>query len=192
MTVAGTLAVVGVALLAAVAIAARPDDRAAPARGDGTVCPAAGKPAAQASTKELRKSVRCLIKDERSNRGLDVLGRDQSLAEAAALHSEAMVEADCLAHQCSGEDDLATRLRDAGYFDGAEMWQFAENTGCGMSAEAMVANWMATRFHRVNILEPRFHEIGVGVVGERVKGRCEKGYATFTVVVAWNDADDNS
>ena len=63
------------------------------------------------------------------------------------------------------------------------MWQFAENTGCALSAEAMVANWMATRFHRVNILERRFHEIGVGAVEGRVKDHCKRGYATFVVVL---------
>ena len=98
-------------------------------------------------------------------------------------HSEVMVETNCLAHQCTDEEDLETRLREAGYFDGAEMWQFAENTGCALSAEAMVANWMATRFHRVNILERRFHEIGIGAVEGRVKDHCKRGYATFVVVL---------
>ena len=101
-------------------------------------------------------------------------------------HSEVMVETNCLAHQCAGEEDLETRLREAGYFDGAEMWQFAENTGCALSAEAMVANWMATRFHRVNILERRFHEIGVGAV-EGGSRTVQEGYATFVVVLGWHD-----
>jgi uncharacterized protein YkwD len=183
----GLLAAVGVALLAAIAFAARPDPGSA-AAGTGVACPGAGEPAAETSASQLRRSVRCLINEERAARDLGAVVRDLSLKEAAQAHSEVMVQTDCLAHQCAGEDDLETRLRDAGYLDGAEMWRFAENTGCGLSAEAMVANWMATKFHRVIILQPKFHDIGVGAVPERVKGRCERGYATFAVVFGWRDA----
>jgi uncharacterized protein YkwD len=184
---AGALAAVGVALLAAIAVAARPDPGAA-AAGTGVACPAAGQPAAQTNARQLRRSVRCLINEERAARDLGALVKAQSLKDAAQAHSQLMVQTNCLAHQCAGEDDLETRLHDAGYLEGAEMWQFAENTGCGLSAEAMVANWMATRFHRVNILQPKFREIGVGAVQDRVKGRCERGYATFAVVLGWRDA----
>jgi len=187
LIVAGALAAVGVALLAAIAVAARPGPGSA-AAGTGVACPAAGQPATQTTAWQLRRSVRCLINEERAARGLGAVVREPSLKDAAQAHSQVMVETDCLAHQCAAEDDLETRLRDAGYLEGAEMWRFAENTGCGMSAEAMVANWMATKFHRVNILQPRFREIGVGAVQGRVKGRCERGYATFAVVFGWRDA----
>lgn len=188
---AGVLAAVGVALLAAIAVAARPDPGAA-AAGTGVACPAADQPAAQTNARQLRRSVRCLINEERAARGLGALVRALSLKDAAQAHSEVMVQTDCLAHQCDGEDDLETRLRDAGYLEDAEMWRFAENTGCGLSAEAMVANWMATKFHRVNILQPKFREIGVGAVMDPVKDRCERGYATFAVVLGWRDAGISS
>ena len=93
-----------------------------------------------------------------------------------------MVETDCLAHRCPGEADLESRLRRAGYFAGASSWRYAENTGCGASAEAMVASWMERSYHRINILDQDFREVGVGVSQERVDGRCEQGYATFAVV----------
>jgi uncharacterized protein YkwD len=93
-----------------------------------------------------------------------------------------MVSADCLAHRCGDEPNLEGRLRQAGYFNGVKSWRYAENTGCGASAEAMVANWMASVYHRVNILDPDFAEIGVGASEDRVHGRCKRGYGTFTVV----------
>ena len=76
----------------------------------------------------------------------------------------------CLAHQCPGEEDLETRCARPP-FDG----DVAVRREHRLRPErrAMVANWMATRFHRVNILERRFHEIGVGAV-ERVKDRCKR------------------
>jgi uncharacterized protein YkwD len=186
LIVAGVLAAAGVALLVAMAVAARPG-AGAPVAADSAGCPGVGQPAAQQSVKQLQRSIRCLINKERGKRDLGRLARDKDLQEVGLAHSEAMVQTNCLAHQCPGEADLETRLRNAGYFDGAEMWQFAENTGCALSAKAMVANWMATRFHRVNILERRFHEIGVGAVHGRVKDRCERGYATFAVVLGWRD-----
>jgi uncharacterized protein YkwD len=187
LVAAGALAAVGVALLVAIAIAARPDSGAAAASG-GVACPGAGEPAADTTAKQLRKSVRCLINHERAARDLGEVVRSASLKEVAQDHSKVMAKTDCLAHKCPGEDKLETRLRDAGYFEGAETWRFAENTGCGVSAKAMVANWMATKFHRVNIVEPQFGELGVGAVQKRVKGRCDKHYATFAVVLGWRDA----
>jgi uncharacterized protein YkwD len=187
LVAAGVLAAAGVVLLSAIAFAGRPDPGSA-AAGTGVACPAGGQPAAQMHAWQLRRAVRCLINEERAARDLGAVVRDQSLKEAAQAHSEVMVETGCLAHQCTGEDDLGTRLRDVGYLDGAEMWRFAENTGCGVSAEAMVANWMATRFHRTNILQPKFRDVGIGAVPERVKGHCQRGYATFAVVFGWRDA----
>ena len=93
-----------------------------------------------------------------------------------------MVAVGCLSHRCGAEPNLESRLDAAGYFDGAQSWRYAENTGCGLSAEAMVANWLDSVYHRVNILDPDFQDIGVGVSQKRVSGRCEKAFGTFTVV----------
>ncbi len=183
VAVATTLAAVVVALLAAVAIAARPQ-AAAVAAGTGAVaCAGAEKPADVVGRRQLRRSVRCLLNEERAVRGLGALARVESLQNAAQRHSKVMAATDCLAHRCAGEPDLEARVRKAGYFEGAQTWQYAENTGCGSTAAAMVSNWMDSGFHRVNILERKFGDLGVGVVDERVKGRCAKGYATFAVVL---------
>ena len=93
-----------------------------------------------------------------------------------------MVATDCLAHRCQGEVELEERLRQAGYFNDASSWSFAENTGCAVSAEAMVAGWLDVRFHRINILDKEFDDIGVGVVHKRIEDRCDAGFVTFAVV----------
>ena len=46
----------------------------------------------------------------------------------------------------------------------------------------MVANWLNSVYHRVNILDPEFREIGIGASQRRVEGRCKRKYGTFTVV----------
>ena len=100
-----------------------------------------------------------------------------------------MVETDCLAHRCGDEPDLPTRLERAGYFDDAEAWQFAESTGCGAQRRGDGRQLDGdARFHRINILEQDFDDLGVGVVQEPVNERCDKGYATFAVVFGWRDA----
>jgi uncharacterized protein YkwD len=187
LIVAAVLAAVGIAVLAAVAIAARPGASAVGAGSGTSACPTAAEPVAESTAQELRKSVRCLINEERAIRGLSKVVRHKSLEKAAQKHSKTMVETDCLAHRCPGEVDLETRVRRAGYFAGAEEWQYAENTGCAVSAEAMVTNWMAKQFHRANILEPKFRHVGVGVTQRPVKDRCDSGYATFAAVVGWRE-----
>ncbi len=179
----GGLVALGVAAVASLAVAAKPAPAPDPERGE-THCERASTPAAESSLRDVRRSIRCLVNEERAVHGVGKLDKNKSLKAASQRHVRTMVDTECLAHRCPDEDDLETRLERAGYFDGAESWRYAENTGCGLSAEAMVANWMHVVYHRINILDPDFRDIGVGVVQERVVGRCEKDYATFAVVFA--------
>jgi uncharacterized protein YkwD len=174
------------ALIAAAGLAPRDDALASAIRAEPS-CSEAGHPASDASRRQLRHSVRCLINEHRGLRGLAALARDPSLQSAAQRHSKVMGATDCLAHRCPGEAPLEVRVRKAGYLPGADRWGYAESTGCAPNAEAMVGSWMGTAFHRVNILGRKFTELGVGVVGDRVKGRCPSGYATFSVVVGWRE-----
>lgn len=178
----GALAALGVAGVVSFAGAAHPSSAPKPERGGDSQCDRASVPAADSSIRDLRTSIRCLINEERAVHGLSKLTRHKALKTASQRHVKAMVDTGCLAHRCPGEDDLETRLDDAGYFDGAEAWRYAENTGCGISADAMVANWLDITYHRINILDKDFREVGVGVSQKRVTGRCDKGYATFAVV----------
>ncbi len=179
---AGGLAALGVAAVASLAPASSPTPSQAAAARGGPACGLASAPAAQSTVRNLRKSIRCLINEERAVHGFGKLVRSAPLQKASQRHAKAMVATGCLAHRCPNEPSLEARLRQAGYFDGVESWRYAENTGCGRSAKAMVANWMASVYHRVNILDPDFRELGVGVSKKKVAGRCQKKYATFAVV----------
>lgn len=148
----------------------------------GPACSLAAAPVSESSVKEVRKAIRCLINQERAIHGFGKQRRNSSLEKAAQRHTKTMVATGCLAHRCPDEVDLETRLQRAGYFEGATSWRYAENTGCGATAEAMFENWMDSVYHRVNILDPDFDDIGVGVSHKRVEGRCKKQYGTFTVV----------
>jgi uncharacterized protein YkwD len=179
--------VIEAALAALVVLAcAVPSASAAQARpaavGSADPCPAADEMVADTTTPDLRKTVRCLIANERSARGLPKLARSDSLETAAKRHVKAMIDTDCLAHRCPGEVDLEKRLRRAGYFDGFTLFRFAESTGCGTTAESMVDSWMASAFDRTSILDANFNDIGVAVSQDSSDRLCGAGYGTFTVV----------
>ena len=110
----------------------------ATASGPSDACPRPSAPADDATALELRRSVRCLINVERAVRGLGKLKREKPLQKAAQRHSAAMVETGCLAHRCGDEAELASGSSGPATSRRAEAWQFAESTGCGVSAEAMV------------------------------------------------------
>jgi uncharacterized protein YkwD len=148
----------------------------------GTACANAGAPVAEATVKELRKSIRCLVNEERAVHGYGKLVRSAPLDKIAQRHTKVMIKTSCLSHRCPGEDDLETRVSDSGYPNGARLWRFAENTGCGTSALAMFDNWMDSVYHRVNILDEEFDDVGVGASPRRVSGRCKRKFGTFTVV----------
>ena len=172
----GAVAAAVAVAAASFALASEPTGAEVVARG-GAPCPLASEPAAQSSTKDMRNSVRCLINQERGVHGFGKLKRDAALQKAAQRHTKAMVSTGCLAHRCPDEANLETRLRDAGYFDGAQSWRYAENTGCGLSAEAMVANWLDSLYHRSQYPRPGLsrhrgwflEETGIGALHEGLR-----------------------
>jgi uncharacterized protein YkwD len=168
-------------LLAAVALSARADV----ATGQTRACPNAKAPAADLSRKALRRVTTCLINNLRRNRGQVPVSRNLRLQRAAQRHTRVMVRTSCLKHRCPGEPRLQRRIRRSGYLDGARRWSFAENTGCAQTARAMIRSWRQSRFHRTNMLGPRFRDIGVGVVGRPARARCPAKAATFTALLAW-------
>jgi uncharacterized protein YkwD len=180
-------AAVVVALLAAMALEIQRSSAAQGPRGPATACANAGEPSTELAAKQLRKAVRCLVNEQRLARGASKLARDSSLELAARRHSKVMVATDCLAHRCEDEAGLERRIAKAGYFDGALAWEYAENTGCAPTAEAMVSSWMASREHRLYLLDRDFREIGIGTTPAPVLSLCEDGYTTFALVVAWRE-----
>jgi uncharacterized protein YkwD len=150
-----------------------------------TGCDHATDPVRKLTSGQLRKATVCLLNQERSRHARPRLTPSVRLDEAAQSHTEKMVETNCLTHVCPDEPKLEARIRKSGYLKGARKWQFAENTGCGSTAEAMVGNWMASTFHRINVLGKKFRDLGVGLSDERVRSRCRPGFGTFTTVFAF-------
>jgi uncharacterized protein YkwD len=187
IAVAVWLAFVVAALGAALTFAAvRPG--AAPAAVQRAACELADRPAAELSVEELRKAVVCLINKARAQRRhLGSLSRSRALRKAAQRHTQVIIRTGCFAHRCPGEPGLEDRIRDAGYLDRARNWGYGESTGCAESPAAMVKNWLEISFHRRNLLDRDFREVGIGTAHGGPSRRCEEGFATFTAVFGWRE-----
>jgi uncharacterized protein YkwD len=174
-------ALVAASLIAVLALFVSP--AAAPAAAGS--CANADTTAGELEKRDLRKAITCLINKERKQHDLAKLGRNRKLQKAAQRHTNVMVKTDCLLHQCPGEANIDRRIRKSGYLDGARSWAYAENTGCAVTAKAMVARWLDSSFHRENMLGQKFRHVGVGVSDQPVAEVCKADHSTFTAVFGW-------
>ena len=184
---AAAVAAAGVAALASLAVAAGNGGGGGGGGGgsDETGCSHASDAVREVSDNQLKKAFTCLINKERSRHARPRVKPSKRLDEAAKAHTDTMVKTDCLSHVCPNETDLEHRIRESGYLEGAKKWRYAEDTGCGLTAEAMVKNWLASTYHRLNILGKKFRDLGIGVSDGNVKRRCKPGYGTFTLLFAF-------
>lgn len=97
---------------------------------------------------------------ERTERGLHPLHWDDALQSAAASHARWMASAHGIAHQYSGEAELAIRAQAAG----ARFSVVTENVGEALSAPDLHAAWMNSAHHRENLLDPAVDTVAISVV----------------------------
>ena len=110
----------------------------------------------------------------RESRGIRSLCVHPALTKAARSHSAAMIRKDRLWH-----GNVGRRLRKVGYH-----WlTYGENIGLGSgsrgSPKSIFRSWMKSRGHKSNILNRRFHEVGIGSATGTYKGT--KGVTAYTV-----------
>jgi uncharacterized protein YkwD len=145
----------------------------------------------EATAREMRKAVRCLINEERAARDRRRVRSNRALTQIAQAHTKVMVADDCFTHQCPGERPLRKRIESSAYLAQGGRYGYGENLGCSKTPQGMVNEWMATSFHRENILDRRFRHVGVGAKRgspfPRGSEDCMPGrrYMTYTVIFAW-------
>jgi uncharacterized protein YkwD len=131
------------------------------------------------SLRAARKATLCLLNQERRAYGLRPLRDVRSLNRASQRHARDMARHHYFAH-----GDFVHRIEAVHYLRGARSWTVGENIAWGTYAyatpAAIVNAWMHSPPHRANILNPSFHEIGIGVArGAPVAGQQDGGtYAT--------------
>jgi uncharacterized protein YkwD len=100
-----------------------------------------------------------LHNNARENHGLKPLCVHPALQRAARAHSKDMIQHNYFAHGTRGRNESAcARIRRFGY-----PWSSCgENIGYNATPEGVFRSWMRSSIHRPNVLDGRFHEIGIG------------------------------
>jgi uncharacterized protein YkwD len=158
------------ALLVCAAIAPASASAASPCDDADGSLDRLGLPAARAATL-------CLLNAERTARGLDALSPSTKLAHAAQGHADDMVDRRYFAH-----GNYGARIARTGWGRHRRTYTIGENLGYGTSdgatPRAIVAAWMESPGHRANILQRRFHAIGIGIASGTPDGDAGATYST--------------
>ena len=124
-----------------------------------------------------RAATLCLLNAERAARGLAPLRGNSRLARAAQGHSDDMVGRRYFAH-----GNFGARIARTGWGRHRRSYTIGENlgygTGGGATPRAVVAAWMQSSGHRANILQRRFHAIGIGIASGTPGGDAGATYST--------------
>lgn len=184
---------VGLGLLALTALAwmlatlvSTPGAASGQVRSTITGCDEASDTLRSATRGTARKAVRCLLNAERASQGRGRLAGSPHLQGVAQRHSNVMVAEACFEHVCPGEQALDTRFMASGYTAGHRRWEYSEHIGCGASASAMVAAWLA-HSDRKTLLDASWDDVGVGVADASPTASCAEGDGTFTLLIASRD-----
>jgi uncharacterized protein YkwD len=126
--------------------------------------------------KQAAHATLCLLNRQRRAHGLKKLRDNSRLDLASRRHANDMARRNYFAH-----GDFVGRIRAAHYLRGANRgYTVGENIAWGSwdyaTPAAIVDTWMHSPGHRANILNGRFHEIGLGVArGAPVSGQSRGG-----------------
>ena len=105
------------------------------------------------------------------------------LQKAARAHSRDMIRRDYFTHNTKGGGSFEQRLKHYGYtMNGYRFYTIGENIAWGSGrrgAPGSIFNgWMHSSEHRHNILNGKFHEIGIGTYSGTFQGH--KGATMYT------------
>jgi uncharacterized protein YkwD len=157
--------------------------RPAPLAADGACANTSLSPRA-GNLPLISAAVLCLINRQRALHGLPPLRSAGSLAEAAQRHSDDMARANRFDHVGSAGDTFGDRITGAGYLKPGRRFSVGENIAWvalrSGTPGAMVADWLASPEHRVNILDPGFRDTGIGLTAA-APSRFTRGVRGLTV-----------
>jgi uncharacterized protein YkwD len=116
---------------------------------------------------EAEARILALINRDRKLAGVAPLAADDRLTAIARAHTHDMVDHDFVGHVSPRTGNTLERVRRAGLAPSF----VSENVGRGYTADEAEQGFMASPGHRANIVDPRPHRVGVGVVfGAAVTG----------------------
>jgi uncharacterized protein YkwD len=147
-------------------------------------CRYAGGQPSGVSHRIVVRSTLCLLNHARARHSLRKLHLHRRLGRAARSHSADMARRGYFSHDSRSGASFFDRIRRAGYLRHAHRWMVGENiawgTGRLATPRAIVRAWMHSPGHRANILNGRFHEIGVGITYSAPVHVASRPGATYT------------
>jgi uncharacterized protein YkwD len=141
---------------------------ALPSGASAAECKGANAHPASTSNAKIRDATLCLLNKRRASGGARKLRANQRLAKAARAHAADMVRRRYFAHTAPGGVSFVDRIMRQDYVSPGQGWSLGENLAWGSyqlaTPKSIVRSWMQSPGHRANILNPKFREIGIGVV----------------------------
>lgn len=121
-----------------------------------------------------------LHNQQRKNHKLRLFCVHPSLQRAARAHSRDMISRDYFSHNTKGTNRGACdRVKRLGYRYRYCGENIAYGSGSLGEPQSIMRGWMGSSGHRRNILNGRFHEVGVGTYTGTFKGR--RGVTMYTL-----------
>lgn len=161
---AGSLSIILRKWLAALAVSGASLYAAPVAAAD---CPNADARPDDISVTDYAASLVCLVNEQRADWDRSPLDLQRNLARAAGWHAADMVQDDYFAHTAPDGQTYADRLDQANFIPNSDRWRAAENLAAGDGADgtpaSIVDGWMQSKGHRINLLDPTYTMVGIGV-----------------------------
>ena len=154
-----------------------------------SACPRADARPNEISVSDYAASLLCVVNETRREWGRPSLTWQRNLKRAADWQSDDMVEEDFFSHTSPDGDSLADRLDQANFIP-AYRWRAGENLAAGRGAEGspaeVVTGWLNSHDHRINMLDPGFTLVGIGVSrGWPETGKSDEDAFTITMDLGW-------
>jgi uncharacterized protein YkwD len=113
-------------------------------------------------------TILCLVNRERTTRGLTAVRVSQQLSQSALAHTKDMVEHRFFGHTDSAGMSFRQRVARSGYVRNSSTY-IAETLAWGSAQwgtpAGLVGSLMGSPSHKRAVLDGRFREIGVGLIG---------------------------
>lgn len=104
----------------------------------------------------------------RVSQGLNSLRENSKLTKAAQRKAQEMVNTNCWSHKCPKDSSTWVYVKDEGY----NYLYIGENLGHGYSSiDRYMFEWQNSEAHWVNMVNPKFSEIGVGIAHGNFQGK---------------------
>jgi len=120
-----------------------------------------------ANLERIRVATQCLINLRRRTKRLRALRANVELRRAAQGFSSRMVRERFFDHVGPDGSTLTDRVADTRYLAGARTWRLGENLDFDIARAATplltIRRWMGSPQHRIQILDGRYLDLGIGV-----------------------------